>query len=143
MAHWSIIKRLFYLSFTYAAPPNITFHSVSKWEDGEEYTEASCFVDSVAPAASVTWHVGKNNVSSSSLGSVLVTEDVGGGLVVVRSSVHLLSSLYSGQNLTCTVQHPGLRAAERRTTQVPEQSGSNFLFFSHLLSQVQKPEKKT
>lgn len=116
--------------FPHTAPPNITCHSASRWQGGEEHTEANCSVESVAPAAAITWHVGKNKISSHS--SASVQEDLGDGRVLVRSSVHLLSSLYSGQNLTCIVEHPSLRAPEKRTTRVPEQSVflSTFSFFS-------------
>lgn len=74
----------------------------------------------MAPAAAISWHVGETNVSS--LTSVVVQEDVGDGWVLLRSSVRLLSSSHPGQDLTCTVQHPSLRAAEKRTARVPEPS---------------------
>ncbi|XP_075892561.1 uncharacterized protein LOC142895421 isoform X2 [Nelusetta ayraudi] len=107
------------------APLSVTFHSVSRWGDDKEYTKADCSVESEAPAAAITWHVGKNDnnssSSSSSLGSVSATEDLSDGRVLARSSVRLLSSLYSGQDLTCMVQHHSLRAPEKRTTRIPEQ----------------------
>lgn len=94
------------------APPNITVDSLTGWENGEEYTEVACFVHSVAPAAVVTWHVGNSGRSISSQ-SQPELRAVGG--VVARSTVRFPSSLYSGQNLSCLVEHRSLRAPERRT----------------------------
>lgn len=72
-------------------------------------------MDSVAPAASITWHVGNSDDSISHLSETEVQVD---GSVSARSSVRLPSSLYSGQNVTCMVQHPSLEAPERRTIQI-------------------------
>lgn len=72
-------------------------------------------MDSVAPAAAITWHVGNND---SSISYLLETEVQADGLVSARSSVHFMSSLYSGQNLTCVVEHPSLEAPERRTIRI-------------------------
>lgn len=69
-------------------------------------------MDSVAPAATITWHVGNSDISYLS-----ETEVQADGLVSARSSV-LLSSLYSGQNLTCMVEHPSLEAPEKRTMRI-------------------------
>lgn len=72
-------------------------------------------MDSVAPAAAITWHVGNSDNSISYLSESEVQTD---GLVSARSSVHFLSSLYSGQNLSCMVEHPSLEAPERRTIHI-------------------------
>lgn len=74
-----------------------------------------CSVDSVAPAATITWHVGDGDSSISELSETEVRAD---GLVSARSSVHFLSSLYSGQNLSCTVEHPSLEAPEKRMAHI-------------------------
>lgn len=95
--------------------------------------------ESEAPASAITWHIGKNDdnsSSSSSLSSELVTEDLGDGWILAHSSVRLSSSLYSGQDLTCMVQHPSLRAPERRTTRIPEQSVFLHPFFTELFPRV-------
>lgn len=103
-------------------------------------------MESEAPAAAITWHVGKNDNSSSSssstLGSVSATEDLGDGRVLARSSVRLLSSLYSGQDLTCMVRHHSLRAPEKRTTCIPEQSVFFSPFFHRTLSSCHTRKKK-
>ncbi|XP_059187195.1 uncharacterized protein si:ch211-149e23.4 [Centropristis striata] len=97
------------------ARPNITINSSTEWKDGDEYTKVDCSVDSVAPAATITWHVGNSDNSISYLSETEVQAD---GLVLARSSAHFLSSLYSGQNVTCTVEHPSLEAPEKRTIRI-------------------------
>lgn len=92
------------------ARPNITISSCTEWKDGYEYTKVDCSVDSVAPEPNITWHVGKSDITSMSETKVLVND-----FVSTRSSVHLRSSLYSGQDLTCMVEHPSLDAPEKRT----------------------------
>lgn len=76
-------------------------------------------MDSVAPAAAISWHVGNGNRNITHVSDV---EELDDGLVSIRSSVHLLSSLHSGQDLTCVVEHPSLKAPEKRTTRIHEQS---------------------
>uniref|UniRef100_A0A3Q3FZR2 Si:ch211-149e23.4 n=1 Tax=Labrus bergylta TaxID=56723 RepID=A0A3Q3FZR2_9LABR len=91
--------------------PNITINSSTEWKNGDKYMNVDCSVDSVATAASITWHVGATESSISPLSETLVHSD---GSVSFRSSVHFMSSLYSGHNLTCMVEHPSLEAAEKR-----------------------------
>lgn len=93
------------------ARPNITVDSLNGWENGEEYTEAACSVHSLAPAAVVTWHVGNGGRSISSQSRL---ESQADGWVSTRSSVRFPSSSFSGQNLSCTVEHWSLKAPERR-----------------------------
>ncbi|XP_036929278.1 uncharacterized protein si:ch211-149e23.4 [Acanthopagrus latus] len=97
------------------ARPNITISSHTEWRDGHEFTNVDCSVDSVAPAATITWHVGDGDSSITGLSE---TEVQAGGLASAHSSVHFQSSLYSGQNLTCTVEHPSLEAPEKRTARI-------------------------
>ncbi|XP_068441683.1 uncharacterized protein si:ch211-149e23.4 [Clinocottus analis] len=97
------------------ARPEITINSSTEWKDGEGFTKVDCSVDSAAPAAIISWHVG--NVDSS-ISYVSETEVRADGSVSARSSAHVLSSLYSGQNLTCTVEHPSLEAPEKRTIRI-------------------------
>ncbi|XP_051253641.1 uncharacterized protein si:ch211-149e23.4 [Dicentrarchus labrax] len=98
------------------APPNITINSSTEWKDGHKYTKVDCSVESVAPAATITWHVENNDNSISYVSET--PEDRADGLVSAHSSVHILSSLYSGQNLTCMVEHPSLEAPEERTIHI-------------------------
>ncbi|KAF3847526.1 hypothetical protein F7725_020554 [Dissostichus mawsoni] len=97
------------------ARPNITINSSTERRDGVEYTEVDCSVESVAPAATITWHVGNSDNSISYLSETQVQAD---GLVSARSSARFLSSLYSGQNLTCTVEHLSLEAPETKTIHI-------------------------
>ncbi|XP_065816341.1 uncharacterized protein si:ch211-149e23.4 isoform X2 [Labrus bergylta] len=97
------------------AHPNITINSSTEWKNGDKYMNVDCSVDSVATAASITWHVGATESSISPLSETLVHSD---GSVSFRSSVHFMSSLYSGHNLTCMVEHPSLEAAEKRTIRI-------------------------
>lgn len=107
------------------APPNITINSSIEWRDGKMYTKVDCSVDSDAPAATITWHVENDNDNISYLSK---TQEVrADGSVSAHSSVHFLSSLYSGQNLTCMVDHPSLEAPEKRTIHTLEHK-------AHLLS---------
>ncbi len=100
-------------------------NSSTEWEDGKLYTKVDCSVASDAPAATITWHVRNDNNSMSYLSD---TQEVqADGSVSARSSVHFLSSLYSGQNLTCMVDHPSLEAPEKRTIHLLEHS-TLFLF---------------
>lgn len=107
------------ISLSHAARPNITITSSTEWNDGDEYTKVDCSVDSVAPAATITWHVGNSDNSISYLSETEVQAD---GLVSAWSSARFLSSLYSGQNLMCTVEHPSLEAPEKRTIHILVQS---------------------
>uniref|UniRef100_UPI0037E90F19 uncharacterized protein n=1 Tax=Semicossyphus pulcher TaxID=241346 RepID=UPI0037E90F19 len=97
------------------ARPNITINSSTEWKDGDEFMKVDCSVESVGPAATITWHVGDSESSISSLSEDEVHSD---GSVSSRSSVHVSSSLYSGHNLTCMVEHPSLEAAEKRTIRI-------------------------
>ncbi|XP_034405011.1 uncharacterized protein si:ch211-149e23.4 isoform X2 [Cyclopterus lumpus] len=97
------------------AHPEITINSSTEWKDGDEFTKVDCSVDSVAPAAIISWRVG--NVDNS-ISYVSETEVQADGSVSARSSAHVLSSLYSGQNLTCTVEHPSLEVPEKRSIHV-------------------------
>lgn len=101
------------LFFPHTAQPNIIISSQTGWEVGEEYTKVDCSVASVAPAAAISWHLGNSNISYTS-----ETEEQADGVVSVRSSVHFLTALYSGQNLTCSVEHPSLEAPEERTIRI-------------------------
>ncbi|XP_008279194.1 uncharacterized protein LOC103356720 [Stegastes partitus] len=98
------------------ARPNITISASTEWKDGHKHTKLDCSADSSAPAAAITWHVGNSDDNISHVTEAEVQAD---GSVSARSSVHFLSSLYAGQNLTCTVQHPSLEAPERRTIHLP------------------------
>ncbi|KAM6932765.1 uncharacterized protein PEZ65_007867 [Lycodopsis pacificus] len=97
------------------ARPKIAINSSTEWKDGDEFTKVDCSVDSVAPAATISWHVGNVDNSISYLFQTDVRAD---GSVSARSSAHVLSSLSSGQNLTCTVEHPSLEAPEERTIHI-------------------------
>ncbi|XP_023125528.2 uncharacterized protein si:ch211-149e23.4 [Amphiprion ocellaris] len=98
------------------APPNITVSASSEWTDGHKYTKVDCSADSAAPAAAITWQVGN---SDSNISHVTEAEVQADGLVSARSSVHFMTSLYAGQNLTCIVKHPSLQAPETRTIPIP------------------------
>ncbi|XP_042342917.1 uncharacterized protein si:ch211-149e23.4 [Plectropomus leopardus] len=97
------------------ARPNITINSSTEWRDGDEYTKVDCSVTGVAPAANITWQVGNKD---NSISSVMETKVQADGLVLARSSALVLSSLYSGQILTCMVEHPSLEAPEKRTIHI-------------------------
>ncbi|XP_071400914.1 uncharacterized protein [Centroberyx affinis] len=109
------------------APPNITIKSSTEWRGGKEYTVVECRVDSVAPAATITWHVGDSD-SDKSISHVEETgrqpEVQAGGSVTAHSTVLFLSSLYSGQNLTCMMEHPSLELPEKREIFIPEHKAS-------------------
>ncbi|KAM8904565.1 uncharacterized protein AB9W97_008164 [Spinachia spinachia] len=95
--------------------PEITINSSTEWTDGEEFTKVHCSVESVAPAATIRWHVGDVNSTISFPSATEIRPD---GSVRVRSSAPVMPSLCSGQNVTCTVQHPSLGAPENRTIQI-------------------------
>lgn len=84
----------------------------------------ACSVHSLAPAAVVTWHVGSSGGSISSRSRLEPQAD---GWVSTRSSVRFPSSSFSGQNLSCTVEHRSLKAPERRAMLVER---SRFLALS-------------
>lgn len=69
-------------------------------------------MDSLAPAAVVSWHVGNDGRFISSQSQLEPRAD---GWVSTRSSVRFPSYLYSGQNLSCLVEHRSMRAPEKRT----------------------------
>ncbi|XP_014909178.1 uncharacterized protein LOC106960552 [Poecilia latipinna] len=100
------------------AQPNITVSFSSEWERGQKYSKMNCSVVSVASAAAVAWHTGhKNDNISYSTETEFQTE----GLVSTWSSVFFLTSLYAGQNFTCTVKHASLESPEERTIRIPLQ----------------------
>ncbi|XP_056297257.1 uncharacterized protein si:ch211-149e23.4 isoform X2 [Pseudoliparis swirei] len=95
------------------ARPESTINSSAEWKDGDGFTGVDCSVHSVAPAAIISWRVGNNSISY-----VSETEIQADGSVSARSSARVWSSLYSGQNLTCTVEHPSLEAPEKRSIHI-------------------------
>ncbi|KAM9853277.1 uncharacterized protein ACBR49_004115 [Aulostomus maculatus] len=97
------------------ARPSITINSSTEWRDGETHTKVDCYVDSVAPAATITWLVGNNN----SISHLTDYKILANGLVWTHSCVDFLSFLYSGQSLACIVEHPSLQAPEKRTVHIP------------------------
>ncbi|AWO98752.1 Hypothetical protein SMAX5B_019982 [Scophthalmus maximus] len=99
------------------ARPNINMNSSTEWKDGEKFTKVDCSADSVAPAAAISWHVGQSD--NSIIGDLSEPEVQADGSVTARSSVHFLTSLYAGQNLTCMVKHPSSEASQKRTIHVP------------------------
>ncbi|XP_076002029.1 uncharacterized protein LOC142995031 [Genypterus blacodes] len=104
------------------ARPIITVNSSVEWRGGEQFTAVDCFVDSVAPAATITWQLGiadSDDPISQQAEAGVTSEVQADGLVTSRSSVKFMSSLYAGQNLTCVVEHPSLETPEERTTYVP------------------------
>ncbi|KAF7218437.1 uncharacterized protein si:ch211-149e23.4 isoform X2 [Nothobranchius furzeri] len=96
------------------ARPNVTLRVDTVWRGGHKYKMALCSAVGVRSAAEISWHFGNNNI-----GAMTETEVLSEGLVSTRSSVHFLSSLYAGQNLTCTVRHPSLETPEERTINIP------------------------
>ncbi|XP_043974954.1 uncharacterized protein si:ch211-149e23.4 [Gambusia affinis] len=100
------------------ARPNITVSLSSEWESGQKYSKMNCSVDSVASAAVVAWHTGNKN---GNIRYSTETEFQANGLVSTWSSVFLLTSLYAGQNFTCTVKHASLESPEERTIRIPWQ----------------------
>lgn len=84
-------------------------------------------MNSAAPAATITWQLG-NSDSDNSISHLRETGTKSvvraGGLVTAHSSVQFKSSLYSGQNLTCVVEHPSLEVPEERSTYVSVPSTS-------------------
>ncbi|KAG7480142.1 synaptoproteinsis syg-2-like isoform X1 [Solea senegalensis] len=107
------------ITLPHCAQTNITINSSTDWRHGEQFTQVDCSADSVAPAPVITWYVGNSDNSITS--NLSETEVKADGSVSARSSVHFLSSLYAGQNLTCMVEHPSTEAAENRTIHIPAQ----------------------
>ncbi|CAG6000724.1 unnamed protein product [Menidia menidia] len=102
------------ITFPICAPPNITLSASSEWKDGQKHTKVLCSAVSVSSAADISWHAGNE-----SIGSLMEAEVQAEGLVLSWNSVHFLSSLYAGQNLTCMVKHPSLKTPETRTIHIP------------------------
>ncbi|XP_024910603.1 uncharacterized protein LOC103378048 isoform X2 [Cynoglossus semilaevis] len=101
------------------ARTNITINSSTEWREREQFTEVDCFAVSVAPAPVINWYIGSGDFGfTSNLSETQIQAD---GSVSVRSTVHLSSSLYAGQNVTCTVEHPISEMSERQTINIPAQ----------------------
>ncbi|KAM4589547.1 uncharacterized protein V3H82_003650 [Fundulus diaphanus] len=98
------------------ARPNVTVSLSAEWKYGRKHSKVHCSVVSVAPAAAITWHAGSKN---DNISYSTETEVQAGGLVLTRSSVCFLSSLYAGQDLTCAVKHPSLESPEKTTIHIP------------------------
>ncbi|XP_071214760.1 uncharacterized protein [Salvelinus alpinus] len=101
------------------APPNITIQSSFEWEEDVAYTLVQCTVDSVGPAATISWSLGDRDSDNST--SQLKEEQVQGqpehhanGSVTVCSVLRLPTFMFSGQNVTCVVDQLGLERPERR-----------------------------
>ncbi|XP_029528397.2 uncharacterized protein LOC115136772 isoform X3 [Oncorhynchus nerka] len=103
------------------APPNITIQSSSEWEEDVAYTLVQCTVDNVGPAATISWSLGDwdSDNSTSQLMEVQgqqvhrQPELHANGSVTVRSVLRFPTSMFSGQNVTCVVDHLGLEKPER------------------------------
>ncbi|XP_069017603.1 uncharacterized protein [Embiotoca jacksoni] len=104
------------ITLPFCARPYITINASTEWKDGHQYTKVDCSADTASPVAAITWHAGNNDNSVRFLTETEVQAD---GLVSARSSVHFLTSLYAGQNLTCVVKHSSLEAPEKRTIHIP------------------------
>lgn len=113
-AHYKPLASCTLPPVSHTARPNVTINSSTEWKDGEKYTKVDCSADSVSTAAAISWHVGNNTINH-----LMETEVQANGLVSARSSVQFLSSLYAGQNLTCVVQHPSLKAPEEKEIHLP------------------------
>ncbi|XP_024300899.1 uncharacterized protein LOC112267073 isoform X1 [Oncorhynchus tshawytscha] len=103
------------------APPNITIQSSSEWEEDVAYTLVQCTVDSVGPAATISWSLGdRDSDNSTSQLKEGQEQDQGqpehhaNGSVTVCSVLRLPTSKFSGQNVTCVVDQLGLERPERR-----------------------------
>ncbi|XP_052323563.1 uncharacterized protein si:ch211-149e23.4 isoform X1 [Oncorhynchus keta] len=103
------------------APPNITIQSSSEWVEDVAYTLVQCTVDNVGPAATISWSLGDwdSDNSSSQLMEVQgqqvhrQPELHANGSVTVRSVLRFPTFMFSGQNVTCVVDHLGLEKPER------------------------------
>ncbi|XP_067102581.1 uncharacterized protein si:ch211-149e23.4 isoform X2 [Osmerus mordax] len=101
------------------APANITIDSSSEWEDSTAYTQVQCSVDSPHPLATVSWSVGSRETRA--LHGVQILPEVhASGRVSVQSRVRFPTAMFSGQNVTCAVEHASLERTERRHILVPE-----------------------
>nr|XP_046171961.1 uncharacterized protein si:ch211-149e23.4 isoform X2 [Oncorhynchus gorbuscha] len=103
------------------APPNITIQSSSEWEEDVAYTLVQCTVDSVGPAATISWSLGDRDSDNSTRQLKEGQEQDQGkpehhvnGSVTVCSVLRLPTSMFSGQNVTCVVDQLGLERPERR-----------------------------
>ncbi|CDQ67447.1 unnamed protein product [Oncorhynchus mykiss] len=97
------------------APPNITIQSSSEWEEDVAYTLVQCTVDSVGPAATISWSLGdRDSDNSTSQLKEGQEQHHANGSVTVCSVLRLPTSMFSGQNVTCVVDQLGLERPERR-----------------------------
>ncbi|XP_024298609.1 uncharacterized protein si:ch211-149e23.4 isoform X1 [Oncorhynchus tshawytscha] len=102
-------------------PPNITIQSSSEWEEDVAYTLVQCTVDNVGPAATISWSLGDWDSDNSTSQLMEVQEQQvhrqpelhANGSVTVRSVLRFPTSMFSGQNVTCVVDHLGLEKPER------------------------------
>ncbi|XP_052323564.1 uncharacterized protein si:ch211-149e23.4 isoform X2 [Oncorhynchus keta] len=102
------------------APPNITIQSSSEWVEDVAYTLVQCTVDNVGPAATISWSLGDWDSDNSSSQLMEVQGQVhrqpelhANGSVTVRSVLRFPTFMFSGQNVTCVVDHLGLEKPER------------------------------
>ena len=89
--------------------------------DGTAYQLVQCSVDSPHPVAKVSWSVGSSDSETRALHGVQILPEVhANGRVSVQSRVRFPTTMFSGQNVTCAVEHASLERTERRHILVPE-----------------------
>lgn len=136
---WEPLTSCALTSHSLAARTNITINSSTEWREREQFTEVDCFAVSVAPAPVINWYIGSGDFGfTSNLSETQIQAD---GSVSVRSTVHLSSSLYAGQNVTCTVEHPISEMSESQTINIPAQSTSHLFLEMFLFSPPPPPDR--
>ncbi|KAJ7995607.1 hypothetical protein DPEC_G00246340 [Dallia pectoralis] len=112
------------ISLPACAPPNITLQSSFEWVEDTAYTLVQCTVDSVRPAANISWCLGDRNIDPHNSTSQIVelqeqTRIHANGSLTTHSVVKFPTAMLASQNVTCVVDHQGLERPERRGIQLP------------------------
>ncbi|XP_010891948.2 uncharacterized protein si:ch211-149e23.4 [Esox lucius] len=119
-----VIAERIRISLPKCAPPNITLQSSIEWAEDTAYTLVRCTVDSVRPAASISWSLGDRDNSASQL--MELQEQIQGqpriladGSVTAHSVVRFPTAMLAGRNVSCVVDHLGLERPERKGILLP------------------------
>ncbi|XP_061073921.1 uncharacterized protein si:ch211-149e23.4 [Conger conger] len=101
------------------ASPNITLSSSSVWDQGAEYTEVECSVEGGEHRATISWSVDCDDCAGGLAESMMGNQTGRDGSGTARSLLRLPTHLVAGRVVACVVDHPALRAPDRREIWVP------------------------
>lgn len=92
------------------------------WDEGTEYTEVECSANGGGHSATISWSVEDRDCDGCTSGlaeSMMGNQTQQDGSELAWSLLRLPTHMVAGRVVVCIVDHPALRAPERREIWVP------------------------